>query len=86
MATAISGYSSAVQTTTTNLLSSRGVISSRTDGLNASINSISKQIDTLNTRLAAIEKRYRSQFTALDSTIASMNSTSSFLTQQLKSL
>lgn len=86
VATAISGYSSAVQTATTNLLSSRGVISSRTDGLNASINSISKQIDTLNTRLTAIEKRYRSQFTALDSTIASMNSTSSFLTQQLKSL
>jgi flagellar hook-associated protein 2 len=33
-----------------------------------------------------IEKRYRAQFTALDSLISSMNTTSAYLSQQLASL
>ena len=33
-----------------------------------------------------IEKHYRAQFTALDTTIASMNTTSTYLTQQLNSI
>jgi flagellar hook-associated protein 2 len=37
-------------------------------------------------RMTAIEARYRAQFTALDTLISNLNSTSSFLTQQLASL
>jgi len=33
-----------------------------------------------------VQKRYQAQFTALDSTIASMTQTSNYLTQQLASL
>jgi flagellar hook-associated protein 2 len=68
------------------MLASNGLISSRTDGINSSIKDIGKQRDALNLRLTAIEKRYRTQFSALDSLVASMQQTSSFLTQQLASL
>ncbi|WP_374480008.1 flagellar filament capping protein FliD [Zoogloea sp.] len=83
VATAIGAYGSALKTTTTDLLGTGGVISSRTDGLTASTKSISKQIDALNNRLTIIEQTYRAQFTALDTTMASMNTTSTYLTQQL---
>jgi flagellar hook-associated protein 2 len=36
--------------------------------------------------MTSIEARYRAQFTLLDTTIASMNATSSYLKQQLSSL
>ena len=40
----------------------------------------------METRLIGIEKRYRAQFTALDQMLSSMNTTSTFLTQQLDQL
>jgi flagellar hook-associated protein 2 len=40
----------------------------------------------LNTRLATMQKNYQAQFTKLDTLMSNMNSTSSFLTQQLASL
>lgn len=86
VANAISAYGSALTTTTTNLLGTGGLITSRTDGLNASVKSIGKQIEALNNRLTIIEKTYRAQFTALDSTMASMSTTSTYLTQQLSLL
>lgn len=64
-------------------LATDGVIDSKTDGFNSSIDRIDDQRGTLQLRLVAIEKRYRAQFTALDSAISNMNSTSSFLSEQL---
>ena len=58
----------------------------RADGLNATIKSLGDQRDRLSIRLDATEKRLRAQYSALDSLIASMNTTSSYLTQQLASL
>lgn len=86
VANAIGAYGTALKTTTTNLLGTTGVIASRTDGLNASVKSIGKQIDALNNRLTIIEQTYRAQFTALDTTMTSMNTTSTYLTQQLARL
>lgn len=63
-----------------------GLIASRTDGITASIKDLGKRAEALQTRLLSIEKRYRAQFTALDSLIASMNQTSQYLTQQLANL
>lgn len=83
VATAIGAYGSALKTTTTDLLGTSGVIASRTDGLNASVKGISKRIDAINNRLAIIEQTYRTQFTALDTTMTSMGTTSTYLTQQL---
>jgi len=69
-----------------NLLANKGLIGGRTDGLQISIENIGHQRDAINRRLATTEARYRAQFTALDNLISSMNSTSSFLTQQLANL
>lgn len=45
-----------------------------------------KRQEALAERLTQIETRYRKQFSALDSLIASMNKTSAYLTQQLANL
>ena len=62
------------------------LLSSKTDGLNASIKSIADQRSRFETRLEGIEKRYRAQFVALDTSLASMQNTSTYLTQQLAAL
>lgn len=69
-----------------NLVGVTGPIASRTDGIKASIKDLGKRSEALNFRLAAVEKRYRAQFTALDTLVASMNQTSNYLTQQLANL
>jgi len=86
VASALGAYGDAMKTTTTNLLSTGGVIASRTDGLNSSIKNLDKRIEALNNRLTMIEKTYRAQFTALDTTMMSMSTTSSYLNQQLSLL
>lgn len=68
------------------LLASDGSIAGRTDGLKSSIDLIGTRREDLQRRLEIIEKRYRAQFSALDTMIASMSRTSSFLQQQLSSL
>ncbi len=67
-------------------LSGTGPLTSRTDGINKSIQDISRQRDNLNRRLESIETRYLAQFTALDGLISNLNTTSTFLTQQLAKL
>jgi flagellar hook-associated protein 2 len=68
------------------ILSPVGALPSHTKTFTESIKDIDKQRAALNVRLAATEKRYRDQFSALDTTIASMTSTSNYLMQQLASL
>lgn len=67
-------------------IDSDGLLAGRTDGINASIKLIDKQRVAFESRLEGIEKRYRAQFTALDSMVASMTQTSSYLSQQLANL
>jgi flagellar hook-associated protein 2 len=69
-----------------NVVGSKGSIASRLNGIDASIKEIGRQRETLAVRLQAVEKRYRAQFTALDSLVASMNQTSQYLSQQLANL
>lgn len=68
------------------LVGSSGLISSRTDGINTTIKDLQKRAEVFQNRLVSIERRYRAQFTALDSLVASMNQTSSYLSQQLANL
>jgi len=77
------GYALQFDTLATSILSTAGSLLARTDGISASIKGLGKTQQALVARLAVIEKRYRAQFTALDMTISKMNTTSSFLTQQL---
>lgn len=69
-----------------NILDSSGAIAGRTEGINRSVRDIDSRREILQRRLDMIEKRYRAQFTALDGLIASMTTTSNFLTQQLANL
>lgn len=58
----------------------------RSKRLNTKSVELQKQQATLETRMADVERRYKAQFTALDSLLSKLQSTSSFLTQQLSSI
>jgi flagellar hook-associated protein 2 len=76
------GYAYSLDKALTSMLATNGSLDGRTQGINNTIKDIGKQRDALNVRLAEIETRYRTQFTALDSMLSSMNQTSTYLTQQ----
>jgi flagellar hook-associated protein 2 len=80
------GYAYQLTNLTNGFLGAKGLIAGRTDGIAASVKSITKQKEEFGLRLGDIEKRYRAQYTALDVSISSMSTTSSFLTQQLAAL
>ncbi|MYM75811.1 flagellar filament capping protein FliD [Duganella sp. FT134W] len=80
------GYAYILNTLASGYLGGTGTIAGRTKGLNASVTDIATQRASFADRLTDIEKRYRAQYTALDTSIASMNSTQQFLTQQLAQL
>lgn len=77
------GYASQFDQLTSKLLSADAPLQARTDGLNASIKSVGKTREAMLERLDMTEKRYRTQFTALDLIISKMNTTSTYLAQQL---
>lgn len=81
-----SGVGTRLTKVTEEMLGSKGLFKSRTDGLNASIKSLDKSEERMELQLAQTEKRYRAQFTSLDSMMASMQSMSSYMTQQLAAL
>lgn len=80
------GYASLLDSWATSALSTKGMLSNRTDGISSSIKDIGKRRTEMETRLVAIEKRYRKQFVSLDTMLSSMNQTSTYLTQQLAKL
>ena len=80
------GFAGQLDSQLTSLLSSNGPVSASTDGINRSITDINNQITDQNTHLAALQAQYTAEFSSLDSLISSMNSTSTFLTQQLATL
>lgn len=80
------GYASQLDQALSRILSSDGLITSRTGGINASITSLNTRRTALEARMTKIETRYRAQFTSLDLLLSKMTQTSSYLTQQLASL
>ena len=77
------GFAKRFRVVTTGLLGSSGSVTTRTAGLADELTKNQKDQDSLTLRLAGIEKRMRAQYTALDATMAKLNSTSSFVTQQI---
>jgi len=80
------GYAYQISEYLDTVLRDDGSLKTRTAGIDSSIKSLDQRQVQLEARLAQTEKRYRAQFSALDTMLSSMNSTSSFLTQQLASL
>lgn len=59
-----------------------GSIAAATKSANTTIKALEARKTAISTRLTQIEKTYRAQFTALDTLVAKMKTTSSYLTQQ----
>jgi flagellar hook-associated protein 2 len=63
-----------------------GLISSKLDGLNSTKSRLNDTISTQEKRVAIMQTRYEKQFANLETLMASMTGTSSYLTSQLSSL
>jgi len=68
------------------MLDTSGLIDAREEGLNASVDSTNARIDEMEYRLTLVESHYRAQFTALDTLMGQLQSTSDWLTGQLSTL
>jgi flagellar hook-associated protein 2 len=80
------GYATGLSNAVNEILSNSGQIASVTNGINASITQINSEITAMQAHLAQVQKNYLSQFTSLDVLMGTMQSTSSYLTQQLANL
>lgn len=67
-------------------LGTDGALATKTDGIQTSIKALNKKSDDINAKLPAIEARYRAQYARLDALLSSMQSTSSYLSQQIAAL
>ena len=67
-------------------LDAEGSVTTKTEGIQTSIKALNKKSSDISAKLPAIEARYRAQYARLDALIASMQSTSSYLSQQIAAL
>ncbi len=68
------------------LIGTTGTLTSATDNSNRVIKDLQSRQEALELRLTQTQARYQKQFAALDTLLSGLNSTSSWLTQQLASL
>ncbi|MDF1690902.1 MAG: flagellar filament capping protein FliD [Zhongshania sp.] len=80
------GYATRLDSVIGNITAGGGILDNRTEGLKKQVERIAEQRETLNRRVASIEARYQAQFSALDTLLGQLNSTGTFLTQQLDNL
>jgi flagellar hook-associated protein 2 len=64
------------------MLDTSGLIDAREDGLNARLDNTNDEIDRMEYRLEVTERRYRAQYSALDTLLGQLQSTSDWLTGQ----
>ena len=65
---------------------SAGVLAARTESLGEQLKDLTRQQTVLDSRMADLTARYQAQFTALDTLMSKLNSTSSYLQQQFDAL
>lgn len=80
------GFGQLFNTFTTQAIGFNGLITDRTSGLQASLKSNQDDQAAMSTRIAQYQARMLAQYTALDSTMAQMNSLSSYVSQQVAAL
>lgn len=86
VAKTVAAYGDAFDTLTTNMNDTEGLITSRIDGLNTTSDSLTDRITEMNRLLELTQARYEAQFVALETLLSSLQTTSTYLTQQLASL
>jgi flagellar hook-associated protein 2 len=77
------GYAHKLNDYVNTALSNNGILTGRLNGLGTTVRGLGKERDALNARLVTVEDRYRRQYTKLDASLSGMNSTSTYLAQQL---
>jgi flagellar hook-associated protein 2 len=80
------GLSSIFNSQINTMLGANGSLASETTQFNTNISDVQKQIDALNARIAVDQVNLTNQYAQLDAMLGSMNSLSSYLTQQLARL
>lgn len=83
---ALNAYGKSFSTELSTMLTGSGAVSNRVSSLNASVTRFKDSQAAMELRVGLIEKRYRAQFTALDKFVSSMQTTSTYLGQQLAAL
>jgi flagellar hook-associated protein 2 len=86
LAPANNGIATRLRAMADQVLGIEGSISTRTEGLRKRIDLNQDRQELLEDRIAMMEKRLRAQYTALDRQMASLNSLSNYVTQQLSAL
>ena len=81
--TTLNGFGKQFRDMTSAMLDIEGSLSTRSDGLSKQLSRNQADQDSMNIRLAGIEKRLRAQYTALDTAMAQLNSSSGYMTQQI---
>jgi flagellar hook-associated protein 2 len=80
------GFASQLDATLTQILSKTGGIQAETAGYNSQLTDLQNQQTQLNQQMANLQKNYLDEFNAMDQTVATLQQTGSFLTQQLSAL
>jgi flagellar hook-associated protein 2 len=80
------GLAAQLDTAIGRIVGDNGLVDARDDAIQAQLDGLDDQFHALDARMNQVEARYRKQFTALDALIASMQTTSTFLTTQLKQI
>jgi len=84
--TVISKVAGGLDDTITNWLGKDGTVTGTINSLNDQVSTLNDRRTELNKRMATLQSQLLKQYTALDTLVATMKSTSDYLTQQLSSL
>ncbi|HEY8906539.1 MAG TPA: flagellar filament capping protein FliD [Rhodoferax sp.] len=79
------GYATRLEAWAKSSLAAGGLIDTRTQSLNQYVKDRNADIDRLENQMTALQKRYTTEYTNLNMLLSSMNTTSTYLTQQLAS-
>lgn len=82
----LNAYGKAFSDQVVAMQASDGFVTNRVSSLDATVKRYQESQSALEVKVSIVEQRYRRQFTALDKLISSMQTTSSYLTQQLAAL
>ena len=80
------GYATRLDALVDNYVGFNGILDSRTESLNNRIDDINDQREDLSRRLSSLESRLLAEFNAMDQVVGQLNSTGSYLSQQLSNL
>jgi flagellar hook-associated protein 2 len=80
------GFSKQLGDQLTSWVGDRGVLAGRTDSISKQLKDLSVRQTALDASMDSLTTRYKAQFTALDTLMSKLNSTSTYLTQQFDAL